>query len=103
MHCAQCLSEVFTSGHQTPTGETLCGPCYFALWGPRANGRPARQRPAPPGEAAERCAPGLDPGSGPLPRARSGRAARSLAPLSLSCKRFPSENFWEGRLPPLPA
>jgi hypothetical protein len=37
-HCAQCLTEVFTSGYQTPKGETLCGSCYFALWGPRANG-----------------------------------------------------------------
>jgi hypothetical protein len=33
-HCAQCLTEVFASGHETPTGETLCSPCYFALWGP---------------------------------------------------------------------
>ncbi len=37
-HCAQCLTEVFSSGYDTPTGETLCGPCYFALWGPRVNG-----------------------------------------------------------------
>ena len=37
-HCAQCLTEVLTSGYDTPTGETLCGPCYFALWGPRTNG-----------------------------------------------------------------
>jgi hypothetical protein len=51
-HCAQCLTEVFTSGYGTPTGETLCGPCYFALWGPRTNGnrlanvgRPRSRRP----------------------------------------------------------
>jgi len=37
-HCAQCLTEIIASGYDTPTGETLCGPCYFALWGPRANG-----------------------------------------------------------------
>jgi hypothetical protein len=37
-HCAQCLTEVFTSGYETPKGETLCGSCYFALWGPRTNG-----------------------------------------------------------------
>jgi hypothetical protein len=48
-HCAQCLTEVFTSGYETPNGETLCGSCYFALWGPRANGNKvastARGRP----------------------------------------------------------
>jgi hypothetical protein len=37
-HCAQCLTEVFTRGYDAPTGETLCGPCYSALWGPRTNG-----------------------------------------------------------------
>jgi hypothetical protein len=37
-HCVQCLAEVFSSGYQTPKGETLCGSCYFALWGPGANG-----------------------------------------------------------------
>lgn len=37
-HCAQCLTEVFTSGYTAPTGETLCDPCYSALWGPRTNG-----------------------------------------------------------------
>jgi hypothetical protein len=35
-HCAQCLTEVFTSGYATPTGETLCSPCYVALWGPNS-------------------------------------------------------------------
>ena len=35
-HCAQCLTEVIASGYDTPTGETLCGPCYSALWGPQA-------------------------------------------------------------------
>jgi hypothetical protein len=35
-HCAQCLSEVLASGHDTPTGEILCSPCYFALWGPNS-------------------------------------------------------------------
>jgi hypothetical protein len=34
-HCVQCLTEVFTSGHQTPAGDTLCAPCYSALWGPK--------------------------------------------------------------------
>ena len=35
-HCTQCLTEVFTGGKQTPSGETLCGSCYSALWGPKA-------------------------------------------------------------------
>ena len=35
-HCAQCLSEVFANGQQTPAGELLCEPCYSALWGPQA-------------------------------------------------------------------
>jgi recombinational DNA repair protein (RecF pathway) len=35
-HCAQCLTEVFATGRQAPTGETLCAPCYSALWGPKA-------------------------------------------------------------------
>jgi hypothetical protein len=35
-HCTQCLTEIFTSGKQTPSGETLCGSCYSALWGPQA-------------------------------------------------------------------
>jgi hypothetical protein len=34
-HCAQCLTEVFTTGHETPAGETLCALCYSALWGPK--------------------------------------------------------------------
>jgi recombinational DNA repair protein (RecF pathway) len=53
-HCAQCLTEVFTSGYDTPTGEQLCVSCYSALWGPNAtdelrslvnlhSGRPAPQ------------------------------------------------------------
>jgi hypothetical protein len=33
-HCTQCLTEVFTDGQMSPTGETLCKPCYSALWGP---------------------------------------------------------------------
>jgi hypothetical protein len=36
-HCAQCLTEVLANGRQTPTGETLCGSCYSALWGPSAS------------------------------------------------------------------
>jgi hypothetical protein len=36
-HCAQCLSEVLSDGRQAPTGETLCRPCYSALWGPNAS------------------------------------------------------------------
>ncbi len=36
-HCAQCLTEVYASTAQpSPTGETLCGPCHSALWGPKA-------------------------------------------------------------------
>ena len=34
-HCAQCLTELSTNGEQTPAGETLCSPCYSALWGPK--------------------------------------------------------------------
>lgn len=36
MHCAQCLAPVGERlGYETPSEEILCGPCYFALWGPR--------------------------------------------------------------------
>ena len=35
-HCVQCLSEVLVNGRQAPTGETLCGSCYSALWGPNS-------------------------------------------------------------------
>jgi hypothetical protein len=34
-HCVQCLTEVLASGQATPSGETLCAPCYSALWGPK--------------------------------------------------------------------
>jgi hypothetical protein len=34
-HCTQCLSEVYANGQVTPAGETLCSPCYSALWGPK--------------------------------------------------------------------
>lgn len=36
-HCVQCLAEVYANGRMTPAGETLCGPCYSALWGPQAS------------------------------------------------------------------
>jgi hypothetical protein len=35
-HCAQCLTKVYASGHETPSGNTLCRGCYTALWGPNA-------------------------------------------------------------------
>jgi hypothetical protein len=35
-HCVQCLTEILADGRQAPTGETLCGACYSALWGPKA-------------------------------------------------------------------
>ena len=35
-HCVQCLIEIYANGRQAPTGETLCGSCYSALWGPSA-------------------------------------------------------------------
>jgi hypothetical protein len=35
-HCVQCLTEILANGRQAPTGETLCGSCYSALWGPTA-------------------------------------------------------------------
>jgi hypothetical protein len=34
-HCTQCLTEVYANGEQSPAGETLCGSCYSALWGPK--------------------------------------------------------------------
>jgi recombinational DNA repair protein (RecF pathway) len=56
-HCAQCLSPLYATARQTPTGEVLCESCYSALWdspradelrmrveahsGFRSNGRPA--------------------------------------------------------------
>jgi len=36
-HCTQCLTEVLANGRVTPTGDTLCAPCYSALWGPKAS------------------------------------------------------------------
>ncbi|UJA21117.1 hypothetical protein HJD18_13445 [Thermoleophilia bacterium SCSIO 60948] len=55
MHCAQCLAPVGDRlGYETPSEEILCGPCYFALWGPRGRNalserarerRPASRRP----------------------------------------------------------
>jgi hypothetical protein len=36
-HCTQCLAEIYANGKQTPTGDTLCRPCYSALWGPSAS------------------------------------------------------------------
>jgi hypothetical protein len=36
-HCAQCLTELLADSRRTPTGETLCGPCFSALWGPQAS------------------------------------------------------------------
>jgi hypothetical protein len=80
MHCAQCLSEVFTSGHQTPTGETLCGPCYFALWGPRANGRRLanvrRPRGRRPNGARAASIPGPARFLEPVPAEQRGRWRR---------------------------
>jgi hypothetical protein len=51
-HCAQCLTEVFTRGYQTPKGETLCGSCYSALWGPRTNGNRVASAVHPPVQRA---------------------------------------------------
>lgn len=71
-HCAQCLAEVEEGlGYKGQGGETFCGPCYFALWGPKSGRsrsdaervRPSARRPAKargnwlaPGPSAE-----LDP------------------------------------------
>jgi hypothetical protein len=33
-HCAQCLTELYANGRQSPRGEMLCAPCHSALWGP---------------------------------------------------------------------
>ncbi len=56
-HCAQCLQKVEDGlGYATSNVETLCGPCYFALWGPRGAAaisrsterrRPDTRRPPP--------------------------------------------------------
>jgi len=35
LHCAQCLSDLYANGQQTPAGDMLCGSCYSALWGPK--------------------------------------------------------------------
>jgi hypothetical protein len=33
--CTQCDSDVREgNGYEGPMGEQLCGPCYFAVWGP---------------------------------------------------------------------
>jgi hypothetical protein len=38
LRCTQCLSEIpGRIGYETPNGEALCGPCYFALWGPKGS------------------------------------------------------------------
>jgi hypothetical protein len=29
------LTEVLADGEQTPAGQTLCGSCFSALWGPK--------------------------------------------------------------------
>jgi len=36
-HCVQCLTELLANARQAPTGETLCGSCFTALWGPGAS------------------------------------------------------------------
>lgn len=38
VRCGHCLASVPESlAYQTHSGETLCGPCYFELWGPRGS------------------------------------------------------------------
>jgi hypothetical protein len=45
LRCTQCLDEIHDrTGYESPTGEELCGPCYFALWGPK--GRHALSQPS---------------------------------------------------------
>ncbi|MFN8150747.1 MAG: hypothetical protein U0R24_06420 [Solirubrobacterales bacterium] len=35
LRCTQCLQVVGDGlGYEAPGGHALCGPCYFALWGP---------------------------------------------------------------------
>ena len=36
-YCVQCVAEVLGDRRVTPGGETLCGSCYSALWGPKAS------------------------------------------------------------------
>jgi hypothetical protein len=36
-YCVQCLTELLANAHQAPSGETLCGSCFSALWGPGAS------------------------------------------------------------------
>lgn len=59
LRCTQCLDEVGDGlGYEAPSGHALCGPCYFALWGPAGrrndspateSGRPLSRRPKKPG------------------------------------------------------
>ncbi len=81
--CGQCLAEIEENlGYETTRGDLLCGPCYFALWGPRgahavsratdtqrpSSTRPKRGRPIwMPGPSGE-----LDPQE-PIRRKRSYR------------------------------
>jgi len=48
--CAQCLVVVPRQvAYRTPDGQSLCGDCYFALWGLRQGERPPNaQRLAAP-------------------------------------------------------
>lgn len=60
LRCTQCLDEVGDGlGYEAPGGHALCGPCYFALWGPAGrktysavteSGRPLTRRPKKPGK-----------------------------------------------------
>ena len=34
-HCAQCLTDIYANGRQSPAGETLCVSCHSALWDPQ--------------------------------------------------------------------
>ncbi len=87
MRCTQCLAEVGDRvGFETPSGEALCGPCYFALWGPQgryelgaateaarpSSRRPRRRRtvwiPGPTGETDPRFSGGLRVPGGSAPR-----------------------------------
>jgi hypothetical protein len=51
--CAQGLTGLTPElGHETPRGEQLCGPCYFAPWGPTGSVYSAIDRSSSPRIAA---------------------------------------------------
>lgn len=70
-------------GFTSPTGDLLCGPCYFALWGPKERRMSSEtERHRPESRRPKRGRPIWIPGpTGELdPRARSRSARRHRGP-----------------------